>query len=157
MPLVVRLVAVIAVVFSLGSTVAFAAERSADLESIQPTKPEFEEFRPVVNWMQRLAPKRWSRLKFTYSFYDGLGVIHAYAMTSGSSAWKALSHSDFEMHDFFDAYRNRTHPSMVKPWAAVIVLVYGESSTFSAGFCFATPKPNDVEMEVDSMGCSGKN
>src|SRR5437762_1625035 len=112
----------LAIVFGVLALTANAAvtEQSAFSNSnlFQPAKTEFEEFRPAVNWILRYAPKEWTQLKFTYAYYDQLGVTHAYAKSGASDTWAVISHSDFEMHDFFDTYRAKTHPTMAKPWTA---------------------------------------
>lgn len=121
--------------------------------SFQPAKPEFEEFRPVVNWVLRYAPKEWEQLKFTYAYYKQIGQIHVYSKNAASDTWAPFSTSGFEMHDFFDAYRARTHPTMAKPWTAIIVLVSKTSATFSASLCYAIPRPSVLAFDTDKMGC----
>jgi hypothetical protein len=148
-----KLLAGIGSVVALLAATSPAGSESGDSSPFAPLAPEYEELRPAVGWMLARAPRGWSKLRLSYSYFDRLARTRSYVMHTESQRWEELSVSDFAMMDFFDAYRAKSHRNSPKPWTAVTIVATRDTREFDVRFCYVTPQPRDVELDPDKMGC----
>ncbi len=87
------------------------------------------EFAPLVAVLLSFAPPNWTAMRVTYRYDNALAVAdtETYAISAGSKDWVRVGHSGFKLMDFFDAYRERVHPKMERPWTTIAVTVRREN------------------------------
>lgn len=84
------------------------------------------EYAPLVALLLALAPSDWVSMRMTYR-YDAVNAasdVKTFAITpSSKQQWVSVGNTNFEIMDRFDAYREKTHPQMAKPWTSVTLTV----------------------------------
>jgi hypothetical protein len=84
------------------------------------------DYAPLVALLLALAPSDWVSMRMTYR-YDAVNAasdIMTFAVTTRSNKhWVEVGNTSFEIMDLFDAYREKTHPGMAKPWTSVTLTV----------------------------------
>jgi hypothetical protein len=126
----------------------------AEEDQYRPVDPRYQEFLPVVERTLQVAPADWMQMKLTYSFYDSLGRTYVYAR-GASAQWQEVGQvvDFFPVHDFFDAYRGRTHPGMAKPWTLIKVVITRATKQYEVSSCSVTPTQDDIKLTEESIGC----
>lgn len=84
------------------------------------------EFAPLIAILLTLAPPNWVEMRATYRYDQAarMSDVTTHAVTTASNQqWVQVGHTTFDMMDFFDTYRAKTHAGMAKPWTSVTVTV----------------------------------
>jgi hypothetical protein len=97
------------------------------------------DFAPLI-LLLALAPPDWVAMRATYRYDDPLSDVRTYAiMASSNDEWVRVSHTEFKMMDFFDTYREKTHPKMEKPWTTMTVTIKRDDDVPVVEFGYETP------------------
>lgn len=97
-----------------------------------------QEFKEAVNLLLQKAPKGWSELQVRYQYFDGATKIKAYCKSDENRDWKAFNFGGFDLMDFFDDYRAKSHSKLDNPWS-VLVLTVGKDQSVKVEYEYGDP------------------
>ncbi|MDE1465493.1 hypothetical protein [Spartinivicinus poritis] len=82
-----------------------------------------EEFEPAARLLEENAPNDWCKLCAHYRYHDGLMDIKVFFKKSLQEDWSIFDTGGFDLMDFFDEYRSKTHHLAENPWSGIRVTV----------------------------------
>lgn len=87
-----------------------------------------QEFKTAINLLLKKAPENWSELQVRYQYFDGAMKIKTYSRVNDKQDWQPFNFGSFDLMDFFDNYRSKSHPKLDKPWSVLILTVHKDHS-----------------------------